>query len=167
VANVIKDVAALDRLETAQMTPDEFAAYAIVIGVQPSASAHSPRRLEVTADHAQDLEDLRCEIQRRLPTWRRGLTQSEREQIETRLLMSLMAVELNGDGLCNRVLGGRPLVMARADFVRQHGRMAVAQAAHRNEVALAQRRPAPGQHSAHAHGSKRESSEVETILGVA
>jgi len=166
--NMDRNMQALDRLDAAQMAPGEFASYAIVLPVEPCDSATSGRRLQVSPEHASALEDVRTEIQRRLPSWRRGLSQDEREQIETRFLMALMSIDLDGDAMCNRILGGRPLVMARTEVVRRHGRMAVAQAAHRIEVsqALAERKPVHGD-SLVQYGLRRPAAAVEAAAALA
>jgi hypothetical protein len=160
--NMDRNMQALDRLDAALMAPAEFTAYAIVLGVEPCASASSTRRLQVASDHIQDLQEVRAEFQRRLPAWRRGLSQEEREQLESRFLMSLMSIDMAGDALCNRILGGRPLVMARSEVVHRHGRQAVAQAAHRLEVsqALAERKPVHGDSLAQ-YGLRQHSQAVE------
>lgn len=166
--NMDRNMQTLDRLDAAQMAPAEFAAYAIVLGVEPCANASSSRRLQVSADHVNDLEEVRAEIQRRLPAWRRGLSQDEREQLESRFLLALMSVDMEGDAMCNRILGGRPLVMARCEVVRRHGRMAVAQAAHRIEVsqALAERKPVHGDSLAQ-YGLRQPVAAVEAVAALA
>jgi hypothetical protein len=166
-SSVARDFQVLDKLEAAQMTPQEFSAYAIVIGVESGKSLHSPRQLEFAREHDEDLQDLRAELQRRLGHWRRGLSDDDRRQIEARFMQSLLSIEMEAEALCNRVLGGRPLVMAKADIVRRHGRDAVAMAAHRGEVAqaLASSRPAHDDSVAH-YGLRRQPASVESILGV-
>lgn len=166
--NMDRNMQTLDRIDAAQMAPGEFAAYAIVLGVEPCANPSSTRRLQVNANHAADLEEVRTEIQRRLPAWRRGLSQDEREQIESRFLLALMSVDLESDAMCNRILGGRPLVMARSEVVRRHGRMAVAQAAHRIEVsqALAERKPVHGESLAQ-YGLRQPAAAVEAAAALA
>ena len=164
-STVARGFEVLDRLDAAQMTPQEFAAYAIVIGVE--AQQHLPGRLAVTKEHPCELQDLRAELQRRLDHWREDLSGEDRAQIESRFMQSLLGIELPTDALFSRILGGRPLIVARADVVRRHGRDAIVQAAHKGEVAqaLASSRPVHGESVTH-YGLRIESASVESVLGV-
>lgn len=168
MTSVHRDEATMDMLDIAQMAPEEFTSYAIVLGVEPAADPYSQHRLKVSPQHQGDMEQLRQEIQRRLPLWRRGLSDTDVQQIEARLLSSLMSMDMRADAMCRRIFGGRPLVMARADVVRQHGRLAVAQQAHRTEVtqALAERRPVHSDSLA-LYGLSRTGSPFESLLSPA
>ena len=146
----MRDLAVLDRLPLAQLSPKEFTAYAIVIGVEANPDPSSPRRLAVPADEGESLEALRAELQRISHHFKRGLTDAGRAEQEGRILLGLMSIDLQEDALCNRLPGGRPLILARTDVTRLHGRRAIAEMAHRGEVEQAEMRgevvPEPVRH---------------------
>ena len=146
----MRDLAVLDRLPLAQISPEEFAAYAIVIGVESNPDPSSPRRLAVPADEGEHLEALRTELQRISHHFKRGLTDAGRAEQEGRILLGLMSIELQEDAMCNRLPGGRPLILAKTEAARRHGRRAIAEMAHRGEVEQAEMRgevvPEPVRH---------------------
>lgn len=134
----------LDQIGLAQMSPREFASHAIVLGVELASEPHAPCRLKIAEGQQISLDELRSEIRRRLPVLRRSpCTEQETRLVEERLLRGLMSMEIDGDGMCNRVFGGRPLVVTRAELIRTCGRAAVASAAHRAEVVIAAARRQP------------------------
>ena len=136
----MRDLAVLDRLPLAQLSPEEFSAYAIVIGVEANPDPSSPRRLAVPAEETEQLDALRAELQRVSHHFKRGLTDAGRSEQEGRILMGLMSIDLQDDAVCNRLPGGRPLILAKVDAAQRHGRRAIAEMAHRGEVEQAEMR---------------------------
>ncbi|MDL5034377.1 hypothetical protein QRD43_20915 [Pelomonas sp. APW6] len=132
----------LDSMPLAQISPEVFANYAIVLGVAPNADPASPRRIVVPPQESEALGDLRDELARVARNFTRapGRLLASVEDIETRLFMGLMSREMAGDAFYNRLPGGKPMVIARIDVIDAHGRTAVAQAMHRLEVEAAVQR---------------------------
>jgi hypothetical protein len=135
--------AILDTMPLAQISPEVFANYAIVLGVEPNPDPASPRRIVIPPQESEALSDLRDELARVARNFGRGRAPMQPDEIETRLFMGLMAQEMTGDAFYNRLPGGKPMVIARIDVIDSHGRTAVAQTMHRIEVDAAVQRGEP------------------------
>jgi hypothetical protein len=131
------DLARLDETPLATIAPDEFAQYAIVVGVQRNPDPSSSRRLMVPPHHAEALEELREEIARVAHHFKRGMNAQAKADLEGRLLLGLMSVDLGDDAVCNRLPKGRPIILAQAAVADQWGRRALAESMQGAEVAAA------------------------------
>lgn len=136
----MRDTAILNNLPAAQMTPQEYASHAIVVGVEVNPDPASPRRLMVPAEEVEQFDALRAEIARCAPHLRRGLSQVAQRELESRFVMSIMNLDLQSDALSARLPGGRPMVLARVETTSRFGRRAIAERAHREEVVQANTR---------------------------
>lgn len=131
------DLALLDDAPLAAIAPDDFAQYAIVVGVERNPDPSSSRRLTVPPHYASALEELRGEISRIAHHFKRGLNAQAKADLEGRLLMGLMSLDLGDDAVCNRLPKGRPVILAHAAVAAQWGSRALAESMHGAEVAAA------------------------------
>lgn len=131
----MRDVETLDQLPLHQLTPEEFSSYAIVLGVNKDPDPAAPRRLFVPAHQLDAMQDLRKEIGRVF-----GRKAGDVANAEDRILLGLMAVDLKDDAMCNRLPGGRPIIIARSDVAERFGARALAERMHQIEIEAASTR---------------------------
>lgn len=126
----------------AQMSPQAFAAAAIVLGVQQRdmpAGMSGMSELVVAPDDDQQraYDHLLQTLDDTCAQLRPGDPAQSRSQAD-RLLRAAMSIDLAQGVVCLQLPGGTPLVIVRIDLLREHGVDAVVRQAHGAQVLRAQ-----------------------------
>lgn len=162
IAQAVRPAETLSRTPLPLMSVEEFVDYSIVLCVQENPDVSSPRRLLVCEDSGEQFDDLRDEVRRCMAQIdARGAARADLEQ---RLLIGLLSIELQGDAAFNRLPGGRPTIIVRQEAARRHGVRSVLENAYRCAVMQALQEGRPVHPAAHQRLGLAQAAPREQVV---